>query len=241
MIPSCENDSGCAFIDDFAFLDQCRVSDSSSARGSVMVANPNVRPISSEQRKQFEGMGVEAVRQFVSGNVWPRAQDGSAHPMTVSALIWLAEQDEDSRKRTEALRAEQTRLAKSTLRAAWIAASLAAAGIIVAAGISYGQYRIAKFEVAHNKRIRDGISLYIEVGHNLMKGISSDPTAVLSGENDWISSVNKFLQTTLHDDSYIKRFNDQFMGPLTGNSANDEVNAYSDLASRIKVLEEIRW
>ena len=96
-----------------------------------MVGNPNVRQISSEQRKQFEGMGVEAVRQFVSGNVWPRAQDGSAHPMTVSALIWLAEQDEDSRKRTEALQAEQTRLNKSTLMAAWIAAGAAIIAVVV--------------------------------------------------------------------------------------------------------------
>ena len=60
----------------------------------MMVANPNVRAIGAHERKQFEDMGVEAVRQFCSGNVWPRAPDGSPSGMTVSGLIWLAEIDE---------------------------------------------------------------------------------------------------------------------------------------------------
>jgi len=90
-----------------------------------------VRPISPEQRKQFEGMGVEAVRQFCSGNVWSNAQDGSTNAMKVSALIWLAEIDEEARKRTEALQAEQTRLAENTLKPAWIAAGAAIIGVIV--------------------------------------------------------------------------------------------------------------
>jgi hypothetical protein len=89
-----------------------------------VAVNPNVRAISPEQRKQFEGMGTEAVRQFCSGNVWPRAQDGSPNPMTVSALIWLAERDEDARKSTEALQAKLTRLAK-------IAACVSVVGVLV--------------------------------------------------------------------------------------------------------------
>jgi hypothetical protein len=96
-----------------------------------MAVNPNVRQISSEQRKQFEGMGVEAVRQFCSGNVWPRAQDGSPHPMTVNALIWLAERDEDSRKSTEALQIRQTLLAKIAAYASIGAVVVGVIGIIV--------------------------------------------------------------------------------------------------------------
>jgi hypothetical protein len=89
-----------------------------------MAINPNVRAISPEQRKQFEDMGVEAVRQFCSGDVWPRAQDGSPHPMTVSARIWLAEQDEDTRRRNEALQVKLTRLAQ-------IAACASVVGVLV--------------------------------------------------------------------------------------------------------------
>ena len=68
-----------------------------------MAVNPNVRPIAAHERKQFEDMGVEAVRQFCSGNVWPNSKDGSSHPTKVFAVIWLAERDEEARKRTEAL------------------------------------------------------------------------------------------------------------------------------------------
>ena len=96
-----------------------------------MAVNPNVRPIPPQDRKQFEDMGVEAVRQFCIGNVWPSSRDGYPHPTTVSARIWLAEIDEDARKRNEALLAEQTRLNKSTLRAAWIAAYAAIGAIAV--------------------------------------------------------------------------------------------------------------
>jgi hypothetical protein len=89
-----------------------------------MVANPNVLPISSEQRKQFEGMGVEAVRQFCSGNIWPSSPNGYPHPTKVSALIWLAEIDEVERKRNKTL-------TRSTLIAAWIAAIGTIVGIVV--------------------------------------------------------------------------------------------------------------
>ena len=72
-----------------------------------MAVNPNVRPIGEHERKQFEGMGEAAVRQFCTGNVWPNAQDRSTHPMKVSALIWLAEVDEEAKKRAEALHAKE--------------------------------------------------------------------------------------------------------------------------------------
>jgi hypothetical protein len=142
-----------------------------------MVANPNVRPISPEQRKQFEGMGVEAVRQFCSGNVWPSAPDGSPNSMTVSGLIWLAEMDKAARKRTEALQAEQTRLNRSTRLAAWIAAGLAAVGIIATVGLSFDQDQTAKAEMARHRMIKDGIGQYIGEGHAIMNrfGLNEKP------------------------------------------------------------------
>ena len=89
-----------------------------------MAVNPNVRPIAAHDRKQFEGMGVDAVRQFCIGSVWPNAQDGSTHPMKVSALIWLAKIDEVERKRNKVL-------TRSTLIAARIAAIGTIAGIVL--------------------------------------------------------------------------------------------------------------
>jgi hypothetical protein len=80
-----------------------------------MVANPNVRQIPQQDRTQFEGMGEEAVRQFCSANVWPRAPNGYPNATEVSARIWLAEKDQERQ-------AKQARITKSTLIAAWIAA-----------------------------------------------------------------------------------------------------------------------
>jgi hypothetical protein len=206
-----------------------------------MAVDPErVWTISPENRERLEEMGEPYVRQMCSG------KEGFPHPFSVCAQAWLAERDDATRKRAEALQAEQTRfqteqtqLSKSTLRAAWIAASFAAVGVIVATAISYGQYRIAKFEVAHNKRIRDGISSYIQLGHGLMGELRSNPNAVLSGQNEWVSNVDKFLHNNL-DDHYVARFADQSNMPLTGTSAVDQENAYSDFASRIDILEEIR-
>ena len=89
-----------------------------------MVANPNVRPISQQERTQFEGMGEEAVRQFCSGNLWTGSRNGVVHPTEASGRIWLAEKDQERQ-------AKQARIAKSTLIAAWIAAIGTIAGIIV--------------------------------------------------------------------------------------------------------------
>ena len=71
-------------------------------------------------------MGVEAVRQFYNGNVWP-----NGHPTKVAASIWLAEIDEETGKHNEALQAEQTRINRSSLKAAWIAAGAAIIAIMV--------------------------------------------------------------------------------------------------------------
>ena len=205
-----------------------------------MVANPNVRPISSEQRKQFEDMGVEAVRQFCSGNVWPSSPNGYPNPTTVSALIWLAEIDEEARKRAEALQAEQMRFDKSTLRAAWIAAGLAAAGILVTVGLSYAQYQTAKAEVAHNRIIKHGIGQYIGEGHAIMNrfGLNEMPMPI-PDEIVWVGRTEDFLRTNLGD-LYVSRFNDfSGLGRVTGTGTDQPHNFYyNDINMKITRLEE---
>jgi hypothetical protein len=81
--------------------------------------------ISPEQRKQFEELGETQVRLIIaSGKYHP--------PFGDAAREWLAEQ----RANNEAFQAEQTRLAESTLKAAWIAAIAAIVGIIVTVVVS---------------------------------------------------------------------------------------------------------
>ena len=107
-------------------------------------------PIKPEEKKHLEQLGEAQVRLIIaSGRFEP--------PLGDSAMEWLAEIDEEARKRTEALQAEQTRLNKSTRLAAWIAAGLAALGIIVTVAVPYVQDRMAKAEVAHNRMIKEGI------------------------------------------------------------------------------------
>jgi hypothetical protein len=139
-----------------------------------VVANPKVREIPSHERKQFEELGEAYVRQAYSGGLWPSSSSGYPHPTTVNALAWLAEIGEEGRKRTDAIQTEQTRLNKSTLRAAWIAAGAAIVGILVMVGLSYAQYRIAKAEVAHNRMIEDGIGRYIKSGDAIMNGFAQN-------------------------------------------------------------------
>jgi hypothetical protein len=67
-------------------------------------------------------MGEAYVRQLCSAGVHPTTWDGTPDSFKASAVAWLAKLDADQRERNEALHAEQTRLAKSTLWAAWIAA-----------------------------------------------------------------------------------------------------------------------
>jgi hypothetical protein len=96
-----------------------------------MAVNPNVRQLAPHERKQFEDLGEAFVRQACNGNFYPNSMDGSPHPTKVSALIWLAELDEEASKRSEALQASEMALARSTLKAAWIAAGAAIIAIVV--------------------------------------------------------------------------------------------------------------
>jgi hypothetical protein len=89
--------------------------------------------------------------------------------LNISAIRWLTEIDEEARKRTEALQAEQMRFNKSTLRAAWIAAGAAIAGILVTVGLPYVQYRIAQPEIARHTAIRNGLQSLYEQGTGLLK------------------------------------------------------------------------
>jgi hypothetical protein len=96
-----------------------------------MAVNPNALPIPPHARKQFEDMGEAFVCQACNGSLWPSGQGGSNHPMKTYAFIWLAEIDEEARKRTEVLQAKEMVLAQSTLKAAWIAAIVAICGVVV--------------------------------------------------------------------------------------------------------------
>lgn len=200
-----------------------------------MAINPHVRQIAPQERKQFEDMGEAAVRQLCNGNLWP-----TGHPTQVSALIWLAEVDEEARKRNEALQAEQSRLGKSTRRAAWIAAIAAIVGIIVTVGLSYAQYRMAKSEVAHNRVVKEGIGLYIGEGRAIMDrfGRNEIPMPILD-EVGWVSRIENFLRTNLGE-LYVNRFNDiSGLGSVRGNGTDEQHNAYfNNMNSKITRLEE---
>jgi hypothetical protein len=96
-----------------------------------MAINPNLRPISTYERKNFEDMGEAFVRQACNSNYWPKGQDGSPHPTQISGLIWLAELDEAQLERTEALQTRQTRLAKIAAYASIGAVVVGVIGIVV--------------------------------------------------------------------------------------------------------------
>ena len=82
-------------------------------------------------RKRFEEMGEAYLRLIMT------TSGGFDSPSGDAAREWLAEREEAARERTEALQAEQTRLAQSTLRAAWIAiyAALGAIAVTILAWI----------------------------------------------------------------------------------------------------------
>lgn len=205
-----------------------------------MTVNPNVRPISPHERKQFEDMGVEAVRQFCSGNIWPSSQNGDPHPTTVSARIWLAEVDEEARKRNEALKAKETQRSKSTVLAAWIAAVAAIAGLIATVVIPYAQYRTAKAEEAHHKMIKERIGAYIGEGRAIMDrfGRNEIPMPILD-EVGWVKRTEDFLRMNLGE-SYVSRFSDvSGLGSVTGNGTDTSHNVYfNNIYGKITRLEE---
>jgi hypothetical protein len=89
-------------------------------------SDPNdLKSISPEDRKRLEEMGLAFVRRVMS------MPGGLPYPLNNSASKWLAEIDDEARKHTEAHQAEQTRLNKSTLIAAWIAAGAAIVAVVV--------------------------------------------------------------------------------------------------------------
>jgi hypothetical protein len=91
-----------------------------------MAVDPErVWTISPENRERLEEMGEPYVRQMCSG------KEGFPHPFSVCAQAWLAERDDATRKRTEALQAEQMKMAWNTLKVAWIAAGAAIVAVVV--------------------------------------------------------------------------------------------------------------
>jgi hypothetical protein len=217
-----------------------------------MAVNPNVRAIAPHERKQFEEMGVEAVRQFCSGNIWPNSQDGSTHPTKVSALIWLAEIDESERKRNEALQTEQTRLAKSASRAAWYAVYAALGALVVSLlGTAYAVYSqhemgvAAKAEVARYAMIRNGIAKYIKTGRAIEDSFANTQRPigeVIADRDEWVSDVERFFRDNSME-SYISRFHDDSgihpMAPMNMQNPNDpHVIGFVHIHAELVRLEE---
>jgi hypothetical protein len=193
-----------------------------------------------KHRKSLEDMGEAYVRQASNGGVTPDSFEGSPDQFKTAAVVWLAEIDDAARKRTEALQAEQRRLSKSTLKAAWIAVVAAALGIIVTAGLWYAQYVTPKAEVAHNKMIRESIGQYIGTGRALMDKFGRNEMPMpIADEVGWISITENFLRTNL-DESYVNRFNDvSGLGSVTGvgTDAPHSVH-YNNIYLKITRLEE---
>jgi hypothetical protein len=104
-------------------------------------------------------------------------------------LAWLAELEAKRRERTEAIQAAQTRLAKSTLWAAWIAAGLAA----VTLGFLYVQDQTAKSEAARHAVIREGLRTLYEQGTDLLKeGVPLINSTDQDKSNKFIKNVDNF-------------------------------------------------
>jgi hypothetical protein len=190
-------------------------------------------PLTPDDRKNREHQGEMHVRFRFAAN-------GLNSPERDLDREWLAEIDEQARKRTEALQAEQTRFNKSTLRAAWIAAGLAALGILVTVGLWYAQDRIAKAEKAHNRIVKDGIGQYIGTGRTIMNrfGLNEMPMPILD-EVGWVSTTENFLRTNLGD-SYVSRFNDiSALVRVAGTGTDAPHNVYyNDMYMKITRLEE---
>jgi hypothetical protein len=207
----------------------------------MMADFPDSVPIVSlEDRARLQKLGEAYVRQLCSGGVHPPTWVGTPDSFKAAAVAWLAELDEEARKRNEAFQAEQTRLGKSTLRVAWIASGLAALGIIVTGGLWYAQDQKSKVEVAHNRMIKEGIGLYIGNGRAILDrfGRNEMPMPIMD-EVGWVGRTEDFLRTNLGE-SYVNRFNDvSGLGSVTGNGTDVAHNAYfNNIYGKITRLEE---
>jgi hypothetical protein len=202
-----------------------------------MTVNPDpndFKSISTEDRERLEAMGEPYVRRVMS------MVGGLPPPLNISAIRWLAEIDAKQRERTEAFQTEQTRVGRSTLRAAWIAAYVAAAGILVTVGVAWLQYHMAQAEVAHNTMIKEGIGQYIGEGRVIMDRFGRNEMPMpITEETGWVGRTEDFLRTNLGD-SYANRFYDiSGLGSVTGNGTDPQHNMYySDIYSKITRLEE---
>jgi len=78
-----------------------------------------------EERKRLEDIGEAQVRLQFNTNAF------GTSALQIYAGMWLAEFDEEARRRTEALQAKRTQLAENTLRVAWFAVYAALGAIVV--------------------------------------------------------------------------------------------------------------
>jgi CHASE3 domain sensor protein len=76
------------------------------------------------EKERLLEMGEAKVRLIVTSG-------GFGSPLQASAVEWLAELDEAERSRHEALQFQQTGLAQSAAKAAWIAAYAAIGAVVV--------------------------------------------------------------------------------------------------------------
>jgi hypothetical protein len=203
----------------------------------MMTVNPDpndFKSISTEDRERLETMGEPYVRRVMS------MAGGLPPPLNISAIRWLAEIDAKQRERTEAFQTEQTRVGRSTLRAAWIAAYVAAAGILVTVGVASVQYHMTQTEVAHNRMIKEGIGQYVGEGLAIMNRFGTNEMPMpITDEAGWVTRTENFLRTNLGD-SYANRFNDvSGLGSVTGNGTDPQHNTYyNSIYLKITRLEE---
>jgi hypothetical protein len=199
------------------------------------------KSIPPDDRKRFEEIGEAYLRRVMSTSGFP-------YPLAFSAIRWLAELDAKQREldtsrleRAEAFQIEQTRVGQSTLKAAWIAAYVAIASIIITIGVAFVQYEMAKAEVAHNNLIKQGLGKYIAEGRSIMDkfGENETPMPILD-KVGWIGRVKDFLHTNF-DDSYVTRFDDiSGLGSSIAPVGTDPMHRadFGDIYFKIARLEE---
>ena len=108
----------------------------SSATRRSLVAAPWAEALPTDEEMllaRLEKLGVAQVRLLHQTGGWAT----SAHQ---TVITWLAEKDQEERRRNEASQSEQSQTARSAKNAAWIAAIaaiVAAVVAIIAAVISY--------------------------------------------------------------------------------------------------------
>jgi hypothetical protein len=94
-------------------------------RAEANTVADETNPDDAQLLAHLESKGAAHVRVLLSSGGWPTTQ----YPTIIK---WLAEQDQEERRRSEASQREQAEIARSAKKAAWIAAIAAIVAAIVA-------------------------------------------------------------------------------------------------------------